>query len=76
MDGSIDRVARDRRQHIVEGDVGTLEPFEIASRRDVRIHHGEVTRQLLSFGHLYLQTRLELVFNYQAAIIATQHFRH
>src|SRR5258708_7882990 len=37
MDGGIDRVARDCGQHIEEGDVGTLEPFEIASRRDVRI---------------------------------------
>ncbi len=37
VDGGIDRVARDRRKHIVEGDIGTLEAFEIASRGDVRI---------------------------------------
>ncbi len=37
VDSGIDRVTGDRRKHIMEGDVSTLESFEIASRGDVRI---------------------------------------
>src|SRR6266567_3869354 len=47
VDGGIDRVARDRRKHIVEGDVGTLEPFKIASRGDVRVQGAAQLRDVV-----------------------------